>query len=132
MAPSAGAGGAGVIGPMSSPDELTGEYAGPAAADALPAEDLRCERFRRPEARDAFTKLPRLAFLGEGTGRTMPQAALRFVLQHPGVSSVIAGAKTRPQIEENAAACAVPPIAGDELARALEIADTIRTPGWIG
>ena len=54
------------------------------------------------------------------------------MLQHPGVSSAIAGAKTRPQIEENAAACAVPPIAGDELARAPEVADTIRTPGWIG
>ncbi|MGH2355022.1 MAG: aldo/keto reductase [Chloroflexota bacterium] len=111
---------------------LTGKYVGPAAADTLPPEDLRYERFRRPEARDAFEKLPQLAFLADGTGRTMPQAALRFVLQHPGVSSVIAGAKTRQQIEENAAACDVPPIEGEELARALEIASTIRTPGWIG
>jgi myo-inositol catabolism protein IolS len=111
---------------------LTGKYAGPAAADALPEEDLRYERFHRPEARDAFEKLPRLAFLGARPGRTMTQAALRFVLQHPGVSSVIAGAKTRLQIEENAAAGDVPPLEGDELARALEIADTIRTPGWIG
>jgi aryl-alcohol dehydrogenase-like predicted oxidoreductase len=111
---------------------LSGKYMGQNAADALPPEDLRYERFRRPESRDAFQKLPRLRFLIEGTGRTMPQAALRFVLQHPGVSSVIAGAKTRAQIEENAAAVDVPPIEGDDLARALDIAGTIKTPGWIG
>jgi aryl-alcohol dehydrogenase-like predicted oxidoreductase len=62
----------------------------------------------------------------------MPQAALRFVLQHPGVSSVIAGAKSIEQVEDNAGAAGVPPIEGAELARALAVADTIRTPGWIG
>ena len=111
---------------------LTGKYVGREAADALPPEDLRYERFRRPESRDAFEKLPQLQFLAEGTGRTITQAALRFVLQHPGVSSVIAGAKTRQQIEENAAAGEVPPLEGNELERALAIANTIRTPGWIG
>jgi myo-inositol catabolism protein IolS len=110
---------------------LTGKYKGSGAAETLPEADLRRERFARPEARDAFEKLPGLNFLSEGTGRTMPQAALRFVLQHPGVSSVIAGAKTRQQIEENAAAAEVPPIEGDELKRALAIAETIKTPGWI-
>lgn len=115
---------------------LTGKYQGSQAAEALPPTDLRYERFQRPESRDAFEKLPRLSFLADGdgneTGRTMPQAALRFVLQHPGVSSVIAGAKNRRQIEENAAACDVPAIEGAELERALEIAGTIKTPGWIG
>jgi aryl-alcohol dehydrogenase-like predicted oxidoreductase len=111
---------------------LTGKYAGKAAADALPPSDLRYERFQRPESQDALQRLPQLNFLAEGTGRTMPQAALSFVLQHPGVSCVIAGAKYRQQIEENAAACDVPPIEGAELERALAIAGTIRTPGWIG
>ena len=111
---------------------LTGKYKGSGAADALPDEDLRKERFSRPEARDAFEKLPQLNFLADGTGRTMPQAALRFVLQHPGVSCVIAGAKNRQQIEENATAGDVPAIEGDELRRALAVAETIKTPGWIG
>jgi aryl-alcohol dehydrogenase-like predicted oxidoreductase len=111
---------------------LTGKYAGRDAAEALPAEDLRYERFQRPESRDALQKLPQLNFLAEGTGRTMPQAALRFVLQHPGVSCVIAGAKNSAQIEENAAAGDVPAIQGAELQRALAIADTLQTPGWIG
>jgi myo-inositol catabolism protein IolS len=110
---------------------LTGKYKGSGAAETLPEADLRRERFARPEARDAFEKLPQLNFLAN-EGRTMPQAALRFVLQHPGVSCVIAGAKNRRQIEENAAACDVPPIEGDELKRALAIAETIKTPGWIG
>ena len=111
---------------------LTGKYGGKDAADALPPEDLRYERFRRPESRDAFEKLPQLRTAIEGPGRSMTQASLRFVLQHPGVSSVIAGAKTRQQIEENAAACDVPPVEGEQLTRALEIASTITTPGWIG
>lgn len=111
---------------------LSGKYAGKSAADALPANDLRYERFQRPETQDALNKLPQLAFLTEGTGRTMPQAALRFVLENPGVSCVIAGAKTQQQVEENGAACDAPPIEGEELERALAIAGTIHTPGWIG
>ncbi len=111
---------------------LTGTYAGKVAAEALPADDLRYDRFQRPEMQDALQKLQGLDFLTQGTGRTMPQAALRFVLQHPGVSCVIAGAKNERQVEDNAAACDVPPIEGPELERALAVADTIYTPGWIG
>jgi aryl-alcohol dehydrogenase-like predicted oxidoreductase len=44
----------------------------------------------------------------------MVQAALRFVLDHPGVSSVIAGAKTRQQIEENVGASALPALTPKE------------------
>jgi aryl-alcohol dehydrogenase-like predicted oxidoreductase len=44
---------------------------------------------------------------------------------------VIAGAKNRRQIEENAAASELPPLSEAELSRALPIADTIGTPGWI-
>ena len=108
---------------------LTGKYAGPSAA-RVPENDVRYERYQKPESIDALKKLPQLNFLAEGTGRTMTQAALRFVLDHPGVSCVIAGAKSREQIEQNAAATDVPPLAAEELKRALAIADTIRTPGW--
>jgi aryl-alcohol dehydrogenase-like predicted oxidoreductase len=78
---------------------------------------------------DGLQKLPHLGFL-QTPARSMVQAALRFVLDHPGVSSVIAGAKTRQQIEENVAASALPALTPDERARALAIADTIGTPGW--
>jgi aryl-alcohol dehydrogenase-like predicted oxidoreductase len=108
---------------------LSGKYSGDGAA-AMPSDDLRYERFSRPETVDGLSKLPQLSFLATPK-RSMVQAALRFVLDHPGVTCVIAGAKNRRQIEENAAASDFPPLTENELARALPIADTIRTPGWI-
>ena len=96
----------------------------------VPKEDVRYERFNRPESIDAFKKLPQLGFLAENTRRTMVQASLRFVLDHPGVSCVIAGAKTPQQIEENTAAVEVPPLTESERQRASAIADTIHTPNW--
>ena len=112
---------------------LTGKYAGPRR------RPTRCrrrtcgsERFRRPEAPGRLREAPGWRFWGSGPGGRCPGGAALRAASTPGVSSVIAGAKTRQQIEENTTACAVPPIEGDELALALEIADTIRTPGWIG
>ena len=96
----------------------------------MPESDLRYERYNRPESVDALQKLPQLSFLATAN-RTMAQAAIRFVLDHPGVSCVISGAKNRRQAEENAAASALAPISEAELARAFPIADTIQTPGWI-
>jgi myo-inositol catabolism protein IolS len=107
---------------------LTGKYSGPQAV-AMPPGDHRYERFQQPGTVDGLQKLPQLGFL-QTPARSMVQAALRFVLDHPGVSSVIAGAKTRQQIEENVAASALPALAPDERARALAIADTIGTPSW--
>jgi aryl-alcohol dehydrogenase-like predicted oxidoreductase len=107
---------------------LTGKYSGPQAV-AMPPGDHRYERFQRPGTVDGLQKLSQLGFLQTPT-RSLVQAALRFVLDHPGVSSVIAGAKTRQQIEENTAASALPALAPDERARAIAIADTIGTPNW--
>jgi aryl-alcohol dehydrogenase-like predicted oxidoreductase len=107
---------------------LTGKYSGPQAV-AMPPGDHRYERFQRPGTVDGLQKLTQLGFLQTPT-RSLVQAALRFVLDHPGVSSVIAGAKTRQQIEENTAASALPGLAPDERARALAIAETIGTPNW--
>jgi len=107
---------------------LTGKYFGKNAA-TLPAEDLRFERFQRQETVEGLKRLPELGFL-QTKDRSMVQTALRFVLDHPGVSCAIAGAKTREQIDHNAAASDVTPISDEELERALPIADTITTPGW--
>ena len=106
---------------------LTGKYF---QSSEIPEEDVRHERFNQPGSIDAFKKLPALSFLAENTGRTMVQAALRFTLDHPGTSCVIAGAKTMEQIEQNVAAVDVPPLTESELQRASSIADTIRTPNW--
>jgi myo-inositol catabolism protein IolS len=62
---------------------LTGKYSGPQAV-AMPPGDHRYERFQRPGTVDGLQKLPQLGFLQTPT-RSMVQAALRFVLDHPGV-----------------------------------------------
>jgi myo-inositol catabolism protein IolS len=107
---------------------LTGKYSGPQAVP-MPPGDHRYERFQQPGTADGLQKLPQLGFLQTPT-RSMVQAALRFVLDHAGVSSVIAGAKTRQQIEENVMASAAPPLTPAERTRAMAIADTIGTPNW--
>ena len=96
----------------------------------LPAADVRHERFSRPDTAAAFRRLPELAFLARG--RTMPQAALRFTLDHAGTSCVIAGAKTVAQIEENAAAAEVPALSAAELRRALPLVEGLTVPNWAG
>ncbi len=108
---------------------LSGKYSGDGAA-SMPSDDLRYERFNQPETVEGLSKLPQLSFLATPE-RSMVQASLRFVLDHPGVTCVIAGAKNRRQIEENASASEIPAWTEAELARALPLADTIRTPGWI-
>ena len=58
----------------------------------------------------------RLDFLRR-PGRTFTQAALRFVLDDPEVSSVIVGAKTPAQVEENVRTLSVPPLDAAERER---------------
>lgn len=108
---------------------LTGKYSG-TNAQSLAENDLRYERFQRAETVAGLARLPELDFLATPE-RSLVQASLRFVLDHPGVSCVIAGAKNRRQMEENAATSEIPPLSSAELAKALPIAETITTPGWI-
>jgi myo-inositol catabolism protein IolS len=109
---------------------LTGKYSGSGAL-SMPEGDHRHERFNRPETKEGLNKLTELGFL-QTPKRSMVQSALRFVLDHPGVSCVISGAKTRQQVEENARASDVSSLTQEELARALPLADAIRTPNWSG
>lgn len=44
------------------------------------------------------------------TGATMAQAALRWILDHEGVSCVIPGARTIEQVAGNLGACDLPPL----------------------
>lgn len=92
---------------------LSGKY----AADATFADgDIRAALPREYIA--AMSKTAgRLEFLRRGGERTLAQAALRFVLDDPAVASVVAGAKTPAQVEENVGAMSVPPIDADERER---------------
>ncbi|KJK14006.1 hypothetical protein UB45_00025 [Terrabacter sp. 28] len=76
---------------------------GPARAD-WPEQDW----YRRDLAR--VGSLRRL----ERDDMTLGQLALRFVLDHPAVSSAIPGGKTPEQVAANAAASAIPPLTDAE------------------
>ena len=102
---------------------LTGKYFD---TQVLDSGDGRHERFTNPPARAALAKLGELRFLTE-RGRTMVQAALRFVLDTPGVTAAIPGAKDRTQLEQNVGATDVPPLSASERERAMRIA---AESGW--
>ncbi len=96
---------------------LTGKYS---ASSVFGAGDIRAAL--PPEYLAAMTETAaRLDFLRRNGQRTPAQAALRFVLDDPAVSSVVVGAKTAAQMEENAQSVNVPPIDGDERARIAEV-----------
>ena len=91
----------------------------------LDTQDRRRERFTSDQAVATFQRLEELLFLTEGNRRTMVQAALRFILDTEGVISVIPGAKSRPQLEENAGAAEVPSLTPEERLRACVIANSV-------
>jgi aryl-alcohol dehydrogenase-like predicted oxidoreductase len=75
-----------------------------------------------PAVVEHFCRLvERLRFLAEGTGRTLAQAAIRYLLDQPGVSSVLVGIKSSAQAEEAMAASGVAPLTSDEMAEILRV-----------
>jgi aryl-alcohol dehydrogenase-like predicted oxidoreductase len=56
-------------------------------------------------------------------GASTAQAALRWVIQQPGVSTVIPGARNPEQAEQNAAAAALPPFSDADLAAIADLYD---------
>ena len=60
----------------------------------------------------------------EGSGLTLPQAAIRFALAHPAVSTVITGIRSVAQAEANCTASDLPPMPEDLLLR-------LRKHAWV-
>jgi aryl-alcohol dehydrogenase-like predicted oxidoreductase len=85
---------------------LTGKYA---ADTTFPEGDMRAS-WPREYFLMQVQLVEKLRFLVVEGQRTMAQAALRFVLDEPGVSVVISGIKTSAQAEENMASCDLPPL----------------------
>lgn len=76
---------------------LTGKYT---ADTCFPADDHRSQKFPPEKAREVAEKVRALDFMLE-EAETMAEAALRFVLSEPCVSTVIAGCKTAAQVDKN-------------------------------
>ena len=109
---------------------LTGRYFN--IEPQLTGEDLRMSRFMTERSVISFKRLSELLFLTEGGRRTMVQAALRFVLDTEGVTSVIPGAKNRKQLEENAGTADVPSLSPEERSRAMMIAGEVGSISSLG
>jgi len=83
-------------------------------------DDKRYANFTSPAAIKALQVLEELKFLTRG-GRTMAQAAFRYLIDMPGVTSILTGALRPDQIEENVGALETPPLTPEETKRALAI-----------
>jgi len=70
---------------------------------------------------DGLKKLEQLRFLHEGTGRTLGQAALQWLLATPDIASTLPNIYDAEQLEEFAAASETPPLSADELARIADL-----------
>jgi aryl-alcohol dehydrogenase-like predicted oxidoreductase len=71
---------------------------------------------------EGLQKVDRIRFLcGPETGRTMAQAALRFILAQPRMTVVIPTITNRAELREYAGAADVPDLTEDELARVAEL-----------
>jgi aryl-alcohol dehydrogenase-like predicted oxidoreductase len=71
---------------------------------------------------EGLQKIDRIRFLCDPeTGRTMAQAALRYILAQPQMTVVIPTITNRAELHEYAGAAEVPDLTGDELARVAEL-----------
>ena len=95
-------------------------------------EDVRKTRFTSERSIAGFKRLSDLLFLTDNGTRTMIQAALKFVLDTAGVSSVIPGAKSIKQLEENAGASDVPSLSLQEREIAMDIAGEVGSFSGLG
>ena len=66
---------------------------------------------------DGVKKIERLRFLTEGTGRTLGQVAIQFLLAQPALASALPNIYDEPLLIELAAASDTPPLTPEELAQ---------------
>ncbi|MSQ36204.1 MAG: aldo/keto reductase [Dehalococcoidia bacterium] len=80
-------------------------------------------RRHRPERwlREGLQKVEQLRFLTDGTGRTLGQAALRFVLHEPCVASVLPNVYELAQLDEFVGASDCPDLSADDVVRVAEL-----------
>ena len=70
---------------------------------------------------EGLQKLERLKFLTEGTGRTIAQAAIQFILAQPSVVTVLPNIYNEEQLKEFAAAVHTPELTAEELSQIDEL-----------
>ncbi|MBI3333006.1 MAG: aldo/keto reductase [Candidatus Omnitrophica bacterium] len=76
---------------------------------------------KRQWQEEGLKKVDRLRFLTEGTGRTLGQAALKFILSEPSVASVLPNLYNDQLLAEFAAASDAPDFTAEDLSRISEL-----------
>jgi aryl-alcohol dehydrogenase-like predicted oxidoreductase len=84
-------------------------------ATTFPENDWRNSYFGGDRKKEVFDHVSRLHFLLHDGVTSMTEAALRFCLSHPAVSSVIAGMRTVSHVEDNCRVSDGRPIPKDDL-----------------
>jgi aryl-alcohol dehydrogenase-like predicted oxidoreductase len=72
---------------------------------------------------EGLQKIEKLSFLMEGTGRTIGQAALQWLLASPAIASTLPNIYNEEQLVEFAEAADVAPLTADELERVQALYD---------
>src|SRR3990170_2014704 len=89
----------------------------------LDASDHRAHR-KQEWLQLSLRKVRQLEFLyGEGTGRTIGQAAIQFVLAQPSIACVLPNVLNAEQLREFVEALETPPLSADELAHVADLYD---------
>ncbi|GAB5559987.1 MAG: aldo/keto reductase [Synoicihabitans sp.] len=91
---------------------LTGKFT---ADTTFPADDFRSAYFAGDRVARVVKRVDAIKADVDGSGYTMPQAALKFVLAHPAVSLVIPGIRTLAQAEANCGVSDLPDLPDDLL-----------------
>jgi aryl-alcohol dehydrogenase-like predicted oxidoreductase len=73
---------------------------------------------------EGLKKLEQLSFLHEGTGRTIGQAAIQYLLAEPMITSVLPNIYDEAQLREFAEASDTPPLTSEEISRVDGLYDT--------
>lgn len=81
----------------------------------FPEGDWRAEYFSGGRLQEAVKRAEKLKFLVRGEIQTLAQAALKFVLSHPAVSTVIPGMRKPANVESNVAISDGKPLTVEEL-----------------
>jgi len=109
------------VGVVARESMANGFLSGTITRDTVFGSDNLNNRYSRAEIIERVDQVDRLGFLVRGAIKSMPQAAMRWVLDHPGVSTVLTGASNAAQVSDCAAASDAPPYSEDELARARSV-----------
>jgi aryl-alcohol dehydrogenase-like predicted oxidoreductase len=106
------------VGVVARESLANGFLSGTVTSETVFGPDNLNSRYTREQIIARVEQVERLQFLVRGEIRTMPQAAMRWVLDHEGVSTVLTGASTASQVEDCAAASDAPAYSKEEMMRA--------------